>query len=68
MMSTENINDSFPHPTIPKHTGMPTYKIIKSVHEKLKANVGSIQSELGSGAHGLLGLTLSTQAYSTITG
>ena len=66
-MSKESIND-FPHPTIPKHTGMPTYETIQSVHRKLKANAASIQSELGGGAHRLLGLTLSNQAYSTITG
>ena len=61
-MSTENLNDSFPHPTMPKHNGMPTYETIQSVHQKLKANAASIQSELGGGAHGLLGLILSDQA------
>ena len=67
-MSAENLNDSFPHTTIPRHTGMLTYETIKNVHKKLKANLASVQSELGGSAHGLLGITLSRQAYATITG
>ena len=66
-MSADSLNDSFPHTTILRHTGMPTYETIKNVHQKLKANAASVQSELG-GAHGLVGLTLSRQAYATITG
>ena len=35
---------------------------------KLKANAASVESTLGGGSHGLLGLTVSTNTYNTITG
>ena len=53
--------ETFPHQTIPSQPGMPTY-------ETIQENEASIQSELGGGAHGLLGLALSPTAYQTITG
>ena len=60
--------ETFPHQTIPSQPGMPTYETIQETHMLLKANAASIQSELGGGAHGLLGLALSPTAYQTITG
>jgi hypothetical protein len=66
--SVDTIRDGFPHPTIPHHTGTPTYAAINIVHKKLKANASSIPSELGGGTHGLLGLVLSAPAYINITG
>ena len=66
-MSADNLNNSFPHTTTPRHTVMSTYETIKNVHQRLKANAASIQSGIGGGAHVLLGLTLSRQPYPTIT-
>jgi hypothetical protein len=50
-----------------KQPGLPTYEIIAEVHLKLKAKAASTVSELGSSAHGLLGLVLSTATYKTLT-
>ena len=60
--------ETFPHQSIPSQPGMPTYETIQETHMLLKANAASVQSELGGGAHGLLGLALSPTAYQTITG
>ena len=69
-MSTniETVKEGFPHPIIPKHIGMPTYDVIAAVHTKLKANAASVESTLGEGTHGLLGLTVYPATYRTITG
>jgi hypothetical protein len=67
-LSVDTIRDSFPYVTIPKQTGTPTYESINEVHQKLKANASSIQSELGGGTHGLLGLMLRPNRYLELTG
>ena len=65
-MSTDSITEGFPHPRIPRQSGMPTYESILEVHAKLKSNAASHHSELGGGSHGLLGLILSPATYQTI--
>jgi hypothetical protein len=67
MTSVKSIREGFPFITIAKQPGLPTYKIIAEVHLKLKANASSIVSELGGGAHGLLGLVLPPATYATLT-
>ena len=66
--SVDAIRDSFPFPTIPKLTGLPTYESIRSIHMKLKSNAASIPSTLGGGNHGLLGLVLAAATYQLFTG
>ena len=66
-MSTDSITEAFPHPTIPRRSGMPTYESIVEVHAKLKSNAASHHSELGGGSHGLFGLVLSPTTYQTVT-
>ena len=66
--SVETIKEGFPYPSLPKQTGEPTYESIYSLHTLLKANAASISSELGGGAHGLLGLVLDGALYQTLTG
>ena len=44
------------------------YDNIVSVHRKFKANAASVHSTLGGGQHGLLGMTLSPETYTTVTG
>ena len=68
MVSTENIKDTFPYPTIPKFPGRPDFDSIAAVHTKLKANAASIHSNLGGGNHGLLGLALQPGTYTILTG
>jgi hypothetical protein len=67
MTSVESIGKGFPFLTIAKQPGLPTYETIAKVHLKLKANAASVVSELGGGAHGLLGLVLPTATYTTLT-
>ena len=64
----ENITDSFPNPTIPKIEGEPRYETIKSVEKLLIENASSVQSTLGGGNHGLLGLILTPEKYQLVTG
>jgi hypothetical protein len=67
MTSVESIREGFPFITIAKQPGLPTYETIAEVHLKLKANAASVVSELGGGAHGLLGLVLPPATYATLT-
>lgn len=66
--TVEAIKEGFPHLVVPRQPGEPTYKTIRTVHRLLKANAASIPSDLGGGAHGLLGLLLTDAVYQTITG
>ena len=49
-------------------SGEPTYETIHTIHALLKANAASVSSELGGGAHGLLGLTLANTTYTPLAG
>ena len=64
----ETIKEGFPHLSVPRQTGEPTYETMHAVHALLKANATSVISELGGGAHGLLGLTLNAATYFQLTG
>ena len=68
MTDSENIKANFPFPLIPRQPGLPDFTIINEVHTKGKANASSVASELGGGAHGLLGITLSPATYLQLTG
>ena len=67
MTSVKSICKGFPFPIIAKQPGLPTYKTLAEVHLKLKANAASIPSEIGGGAHGLLGLILPPAPYTLLT-
>jgi hypothetical protein len=56
--TVDDITKSFTFPTIPKHSGIPSYETIAATHAKLKINAASIPTTLGSGKHGHLGLVL----------
>ena len=66
--TVEAIKEGFPHLSIPRHPGEPSYESIYKVHSLLKANAASIPSDLGGGTHGLLGLTLSQAVYTQVAG
>ena len=66
--TVEAIKEGFPHLSIPRHPGEPTYEAIHAVHNLLKANAASMPSDLGGGDHGLLGLVLSATVYSQVAG
>jgi hypothetical protein len=68
MTDSENIKSNFPFPILPRQPGLPDYHSINEAHTKGKANAASVASELGGGAHGLLGLTLSPATFFQLTG
>ena len=46
--------------------GIPTYKALKRLKLELQANASSVETDLGSGNHGYLGLVLTDAEYATI--
>jgi hypothetical protein len=64
--SVEDITASFPHPILPTVQGEPDYHTIHDIRKLLKANAGSIDSHLGGGALGHLGLIVSVAAYAIV--
>ena len=67
-MTAPSVNDiiaAFPEP-VPRITGQPTYNNLKTLRNALKVNAGGIDSTLGGGQHGHLGLVLTPAAYNLI--
>ena len=58
----------FQEPVLPKILGKPTYEKLKRLKKSLSRNAASVQSNLGGGAHGHLGLVLDDESYFTATG
>jgi hypothetical protein len=65
--SIEDYVSGFPHPTIPKIQGLPTYETIVEVQRHLNMNAASIESTLGGGLLGYLALTVSPAMYATLS-
>jgi len=66
--TVESIIESFPVSTIQCIEGESGFTSIKEIEKIIVTNASSIESELGGGQHGLLGLVVSTARYNTITG
>jgi hypothetical protein len=64
--SVEDIIANFPHPILPTVQGEPDYHIILSFRKLLQANARSIDSHLGGGALGHLGIIVSVAAYAIV--
>ena len=60
-------NAYFPNPTVPQIVGQPTFEKLRRLKKALKANAASVQSELGGGAFGHLGLVLDDATYHRLT-
>ena len=58
----------FPEPVLPKIVWIPTFDKLKNMKKSLKSNAASVQSDLGGGAHGHLGLVLKDKVYHAATG
>ena len=56
----------FQHKVLTRIFGQPTYELLKTLMDKLKANASSVPTTLGGGAFGHLGLLLSPARYATI--
>jgi hypothetical protein len=57
---------SFPHPILPTVEGEPDYQTIHATRKFLQANSRAIDTHLGGGALGHLGLIISDASYSNI--
>jgi hypothetical protein len=66
--TVEDILASFPHPILPKVEGEPDNQIIHTTRKFLQANSRAIDTHLGGGTLGHLGLIISYAAYSNSRG
>jgi len=46
--------------------GLPTYNALKRLKTELQANASSVETDLGGGNHGYLGLVLTDKEYNSI--
>ena len=68
-MTSTNIDYTstyFEHPKLSKICGQPDYEGLKTLKNEIKANLASVTSDLGGGAHGHLGLGLTITKYARI--
>jgi hypothetical protein len=64
--TVEEVMASFPHPILPSVEGEPDYQTIHATRKFLQANSRSIDTHLGGGTLGHLGLIISDASYSSI--
>jgi hypothetical protein len=57
---------SFPHPVLPKVQGGPDYQTIHATRKFLQANSQAIDTHLGGGPLGHLGLIISDASYNEL--
>jgi hypothetical protein len=56
----------FPHSSLPKVTGEPTYEDLKVIRRLLNTNAMSVSSYVGRGRHGHLGIIMMNEEYFSI--
>jgi hypothetical protein len=64
--TVEDVMESFPHPVLPTVQGEPDYPTIHATRKFLQANSRAIDTHLGRGTLGHLGLIISDASYSII--
>jgi hypothetical protein len=64
--TVEDVMASSPHPILPKVEGEPDYQTINATRKFLQANLRAIDTHLGRGTLGHLGLIISDVSYSNI--
>jgi hypothetical protein len=64
--TVEDIIASFPHPILPTVQGEPDYQTIHAIRKLLQANAQAIDTHLGGGALGHLGLIISYASYAMV--
>jgi hypothetical protein len=62
----EDVIASFPHPVLPTVQGEPDYQTIHATWKSLQANSRAIDTHLGGGTLGHLGLIISDASYAMI--
>jgi hypothetical protein len=65
--TVENMMSSFPHPVLPTVQGEPDYQTIHATRKLLQANSRAIDTHLGGGTLGHLGLIISDDYYAMIS-
>jgi hypothetical protein len=65
--STEEAIVRFPHPVLPTVQGEPDYQTIHATRKSLQANLRAIDTHVGGGTLGHLGLIISDASYAMIT-
>jgi hypothetical protein len=56
----------FPHSSLPKVTGEPTFEDLKVIRGLLNSNAMSVSSYVGGGRHGNLGISMTNEEYFAI--
>jgi hypothetical protein len=56
----------FPHSSLPKVTGEPTFEDLKVIRRLLNTNAMSVSSYVGKGRHGHLGIIMTNEEYFAI--
>jgi hypothetical protein len=64
--TVEDVMTSFPHPVLPSVQGEPDYQTIHATIKFLQANSRAIDTHLGGGTLGHLGLIISYASYAMI--
>jgi hypothetical protein len=64
--TVEDVIASFPQPILPTVHGEPDYQTIHAIRKLLQANTRAIDTHLGGGALGHLGLIVSDASYAMI--
>jgi hypothetical protein len=64
--TVEDVMDSFPHPVLPTVQGEPDYQTIHATRKFLQANSRAIDTHLGQGTFGHLGIIISDASYAMI--
>jgi hypothetical protein len=64
--TVEDVIASFPHLILPKVQGEPDYQTIHAIWKLLQANARAIDTHLGGGAMGHLGLIASDDSYAMV--
>jgi hypothetical protein len=65
--TVKDVIASFPHPVLPTVQGEPDYQTIHATRKSLQANSRAIDTHLGGGTLGHLGLIVSDASYAMIS-
>jgi hypothetical protein len=65
--TTDELIAGFPHSSLPKVTGEPTFEDLKVIRRLLNTNAMSVASYEGGGRHGHLGIIMTNEEYFAIS-
>jgi hypothetical protein len=64
--TTDELIAGFPHSSLPKVTGEPTFKDLKVIRRLLHTSAMRVSSYVGGGCHGHLGIIMTNEEYFSI--